>query len=233
MIRPRPVGSGRPPDSLALLAAARRRPPRRRRRRRTRAVGGARRPTSPARSARSSGWSPRAASDCARRSATGRSWAPAVTPTTPAVIDAGAAFELMHAFALFHDDVMDDAATPTWRARPRTRLRRRARARGLGRRATALRRRRRHPRRRPGLRARRPAARRRSGRGVADVERAAHRAQRRAVPRHRRARCAASATRRGRADLPATRAASTPSSGRCTSAPCWPRPSAPASCSRR
>jgi geranylgeranyl diphosphate synthase type I len=27
------------------------------------------------------------------------------------VIDAGAAFELMHAFALFHDDVMDDAGT--------------------------------------------------------------------------------------------------------------------------
>lgn len=27
------------------------------------------------------------------------------------VIDVGAAFELMHAFALFHDDVMDDAAT--------------------------------------------------------------------------------------------------------------------------
>lgn len=27
----------------------------------------------------------------------------------PIVIDAGAAFELMHAFALFHDDVMDDA----------------------------------------------------------------------------------------------------------------------------
>ena len=25
------------------------------------------------------------------------------------VVDAGAAFELMHAFALFHDDVMDDA----------------------------------------------------------------------------------------------------------------------------
>lgn len=35
----------------------------------------------------------------------------------PAVVDMGAAFELMHAFALFHDDVMDDAAsrrgTPT------------------------------------------------------------------------------------------------------------------------
>ena len=30
-------------------------------------------------------------------------------PVDPRVIDAGAAFELMHAFALFHDDVMDDA----------------------------------------------------------------------------------------------------------------------------
>jgi geranylgeranyl diphosphate synthase, type I len=30
---------------------------------------------------------------------------------TQAVVDAGAAFELMHAFALFHDDVMDDAST--------------------------------------------------------------------------------------------------------------------------
>ncbi|MFM7687046.1 MAG: polyprenyl synthetase family protein [Actinomycetota bacterium] len=30
-------------------------------------------------------------------------------PDDPMVVDAGAAFELMHAFALFHDDVMDDA----------------------------------------------------------------------------------------------------------------------------
>ena len=30
-------------------------------------------------------------------------------PDDPIVTDAGAAFELMHAFALFHDDVMDDA----------------------------------------------------------------------------------------------------------------------------
>ena len=30
-------------------------------------------------------------------------------PDDPVVADAGAAFELMHAFALFHDDVMDDA----------------------------------------------------------------------------------------------------------------------------
>ncbi len=32
-------------------------------------------------------------------------------PADAIVTDAGAAFELMHAFALFHDDVMDDAAT--------------------------------------------------------------------------------------------------------------------------
>jgi geranylgeranyl diphosphate synthase type I len=29
----------------------------------------------------------------------------------PAIVDMGAAFELMHAFALFHDDVMDDASS--------------------------------------------------------------------------------------------------------------------------
>lgn len=38
-------------------------------------------------------------------------------PHAEVLVDAGAAFELMHAFALFHDDVMDDAAsrrgTPT------------------------------------------------------------------------------------------------------------------------
>ena len=32
-------------------------------------------------------------------------------PADAIVADAGAAFELMHAFALFHDDVMDDAAS--------------------------------------------------------------------------------------------------------------------------
>ncbi|MFM7045334.1 MAG: polyprenyl synthetase family protein [Ilumatobacteraceae bacterium] len=32
-------------------------------------------------------------------------------PSDAVVVDAGAAFELMHAFALFHDDVMDDAAS--------------------------------------------------------------------------------------------------------------------------
>lgn len=38
-------------------------------------------------------------------------------PACPSVVDAGSALELLHAFALFHDDVMDDAAsrrgTPT------------------------------------------------------------------------------------------------------------------------
>lgn len=32
-------------------------------------------------------------------------------PDDPMLVNAGAAFELMHAFALFHDDVMDDAAS--------------------------------------------------------------------------------------------------------------------------
>lgn len=32
-------------------------------------------------------------------------------PDDPIVVDAGAAFEMMHAFALFHDDVMDDASS--------------------------------------------------------------------------------------------------------------------------
>ncbi|TVR24000.1 MAG: polyprenyl synthetase family protein [Ilumatobacter sp.] len=32
-------------------------------------------------------------------------------PDDPRIVDAGCAFELMHAFALFHDDVMDDAST--------------------------------------------------------------------------------------------------------------------------
>ena len=41
-------------------------------------------------------------------------WGYAVAGGDPAdaiVVDAGAAFELMHAFALFHDDVMDDASS--------------------------------------------------------------------------------------------------------------------------
>ncbi len=54
-------------------------------------------------------------------------------------IDAGAAFELMHAFALFHDDVMDDAgfaSQSAHHAHPRCG---RARREGVGRRVTPLR----------------------------------------------------------------------------------------------
>src|SRR6185503_16387135 len=32
-------------------------------------------------------------------------------PDDPRIVDTGAAFELLHAFALFHDDVMDGSAT--------------------------------------------------------------------------------------------------------------------------
>ena len=62
-------------------------------------------------------------------------------------IDAGAAFELMHAFALFHDDVMDDAATR--RGQPTTHALAGGRTRGgrLGGRIPPLRRGCGHPRR--------------------------------------------------------------------------------------
>ena len=47
-------------------------------------------------------------------------------PDDERVVDAGAAFELMHAFALFHDDVMDDSASRRGADHAR-RVRRRAR----------------------------------------------------------------------------------------------------------
>jgi geranylgeranyl diphosphate synthase type I len=43
-------------------------------------------------------------------------------PDDPMVVDAGAAFELMHAFALFHDDVMDDADSRRGAATTHTRF---------------------------------------------------------------------------------------------------------------
>ena len=48
----------------------------------------------------------------ARRSATARSSAAAATRATTRVIDAAAALELVHTFALVHDDVMDGSDTP-------------------------------------------------------------------------------------------------------------------------
>ena len=123
-------------------------------------------------------------------------------PADERVVRAGAAIELMHAFALFHDDVMDDSASR--RGAPTTHVvyggtPRRGR---LGRRVAALRRGRGDPRRRPRLRARRPAADRRPAGGVAAVERAAHRAQRRPVPRHPRLGAGRAEPREGRADRP-------------------------------
>ena len=113
--------------------------------------------TSPNRSMPSAPWSWPAASGCDRRSATGASSAPAATPTTRSVVDAGAAFELLHAFALVHDDVMDGSAMRRGRPHRAPRLRRPPPGRGLAGRAPPLRRGRGHPRRRPRPRLRRPA----------------------------------------------------------------------------
>ena len=73
-------------------------------------------------------------------------------------VDAGAAFELLHAFALFHDDVMDGSAVRRGQPHVPPRLRRPPRGRRLDGRGPPLRRGRRHPRRRPRLRLRRRAA---------------------------------------------------------------------------
>ena len=102
------------------------------------------------------------------------------------MIDAGAAFEMLQAFALVHDDVMDGSATPPRRPHRPPRVRRPARRRRLAGRGPALRRGRGHPHRRPGPRVRRPAARRRVPVGEGGVGRAARRAQRRPVPRRPR-----------------------------------------------
>ena len=167
----------------ARWAAARRRPRRRR-------------------STRSSGWSAPAASGCGRRSATGAFVGAGGDPDDQRVVRAGAAFELMHAFALFHDDVMDDSASrrgaPTTHAvyadeHGRATWAGESRRFGEGRG---------DPGRRPRLRARRSAADRRPAGGLGPLERAAHRAQRRAVPRPARLRAAGTAPRQGRAHRP-------------------------------
>jgi geranylgeranyl diphosphate synthase, type I len=110
VIRPRPVGTGRPPDSLALLAA--------RVDDRLASVVAAERQRWAALDADLAG----PFGEIERMvAAGGKRLRPAFChwafvgsggdPDDPVVTDAGAAFELMHACALFHDDVMDDAAT--------------------------------------------------------------------------------------------------------------------------
>ena len=78
-------------------------------------------------------------------------------PPTIAWSMPGAAFELLHAFALFHDDVMDGSAVRRGDRTCHLELRRPPRGRRLARRGPAVRRGRRDPRRRPRLRLRRPA----------------------------------------------------------------------------
>ena len=177
-------------------------------------------PTSPARSTRSAAWCAPAASGCARRSATGASSAPAATRTIERVVDAGAAFELMHAFALFHDDVMDDSASR--RGAPTTHAVF-ADAHGdarLGRRVAPLRRGRGDPRRRPRLRATPTSccvgAPPEVWRMWNELRIELNVGQFLDILGSRAAASAGSTRPSG---SPATRAASTRSSGRCTSAP--------------
>ena len=127
-----------------------------------------------------------AASGCARPSATGASSAPAARRRRPAIIDAGAAFELLQAFAVIHDDVMDGSSSRRGARTAHLRLRRPPRRRGVAGRAAALRRGRGHPHRQPGPRARRPARRRRRRGSAGRVARAAARAEHGPVPRHGR-----------------------------------------------
>ena len=158
----------------------------------------------------------------ARCSATGARSGAGADPTTPRSIDAGAALELLHAFALIHDDVMDGCDTPP---RPPT-VHRRFEADARGRRLRGERRRfgeglailagdlafvyadallARPPRRRPRR-----------------VARAARRADHGPVARPHRRRAERPLAGAGPLGRDATSRAGTPSSGRCTSAPRWP-----------
>ena len=152
-------------------------------------------------------------------------------PDDARVIDAGAAFEMLQAFALVHDDVMDGSATRRgartahlaygdrhvdagWRGEPRR----------FGEGVAILIGDLAHVYADQLLSRRVPV-------GAGGVGRAAHRAQRRPVPRHPRHRPGATPTTRAPAASLATSRASTRSSGRSTSAPPWP--AASTTCSRR
>ena len=122
-------------------------------------------------------------------------------PDDPVVVDAGAAFELMHAFALFHDDVMDDAASRRGEPTTHTVFAERHRGRRLGGRVPAVRRGHRDPDRRSRVRLLRSAHAARQRHGVAGLERAADRAQHRPGARHARRGAGASRRRPRRAHL--------------------------------
>ena len=140
-------------------------------------------------------------------------------PDDPVVTDVAAAIELLHAFALVHDDVMDGSAVRRGRPTVHERFAAAHRARRRAGRGSPLRRGRRDPGRRLRVRVRRPAVRGRAAPRAPALRRAAHRAVRRPVPRPRRHRRRPARPRPRRADRALQVAASTRSSGRCTSAP--------------
>ena len=101
----------------------------------------------------------------------------------PAVIDTGAAFELLHAFALVHDDVMDGSATRRGERTVHIAFDATHAGGDVAGRVPPLRRGRRHPHRRPRRGVRRPAHDRGPGRCLLGLERAEDRAERGPVPR--------------------------------------------------
>ena len=123
-------------------------------------------------------------------------------PDDERVVRAGAAFELMHAFAPLPRRRDGRLGEPPGRPDDARRLRRRARPRVMGGGVAPLRRGRRHPRRGPRVRALRPVAPRCPGRGVGALERAAHRAQHRPVPGPPGLRPGRAPARQGRTDRP-------------------------------
>ena len=104
-------------------------------------------------------------------------------PDDPLVVDVGVAFELLQAFALLHDDVMDGSATTARRPHRPPGVRGAPHDGQMAGRAAAVRRGGGDPGRRPGPRLRRPDAGRRPARRPGDLARAADRAQRRPVSR--------------------------------------------------
>ena len=100
------------------------------------------------RRARAASCSP-AESVCAPRSATGRSSGAGGAADDPMVIDAGAAFEMLHGFALVHDDVMDGSATRRGERTVHIEFEEVHVDGDVARRVPAFRRGRRHPHRRP------------------------------------------------------------------------------------
>ena len=154
-------------------------------------------------------------------------------PRRPDRLDAGAAFELLHAFALVPRRRDGRCGRPVAASRPRTRSPRPTTPeQGWAGRVAPIRRGRRDPRRRPGLRLRRPADGSAPVEADPHLERAADRAQHRPVPRHPRHGPARTRPREGPSASAATSRASTRSSGRCTSVRCWPA-DVPTCCSRR